>query len=168
MNMMSGRSISEIESIPKPQVYQPFELHKELAYQIKLALDSRGRRDPQIRIDLPFDKLIYDGGLKQLGKHSHNNRGSEVYTIRHYSDLNPLLGSNWHIRGVNARLNFCYLHLDTVQYYLYERQPLSSLDRKARRFWDPGIHLFLSLFEWMASRKIGNLFSNNEQINLSH
>ena len=70
MSMMNGEA--------KLEVYQPFELHKELAYQIKLALDSRGRREPQVRIDLPFDKLLFDGGLKQLGKWSHNVRGSEV------------------------------------------------------------------------------------------
>ena len=49
------RNERDIVPLPrKPEAYQPFELHREVAYQIKLALDSRGRRDPQVRIEVPL------------------------------------------------------------------------------------------------------------------
>ena len=47
-----------------------------------------------------------------------------MYSVKQYSDLNPLLGCNWHVRGINDRMNFCYVNLRSVRYYLYKRQPL--------------------------------------------
>ena len=35
--------------------YTPFALHRELAFQLKLALDACNHRDPEVRIELPFD-----------------------------------------------------------------------------------------------------------------
>ena len=49
-------------------------------YQIKLVLDSTGRHDTQVGIDLPFDKLLFEGGLRQLGTVTCNLRGSDMYT----------------------------------------------------------------------------------------
>lgn len=56
------RSRSDIVEPMKPEMYKPYDPHQELAYQIKLSLDSRGRRDPEARIELPFDKLVFEGG----------------------------------------------------------------------------------------------------------
>ena len=115
---------SEIVCPEKPEVYQPFELHRELAYQIKVSLNLSGRRDPDIRIEVPFDKLLFEGGLKQAGHYIQSTQGNEVYGIRKYADLTPLLGKNWYIRGLNERMDFCYIDLHSLRFYLYKRQPL--------------------------------------------
>ena len=63
------REITEIvKTQPDVEPYVPFDAHRELGYQITLALNSKYRADPEVRIELPFDKLIFDGGLKQYGK----------------------------------------------------------------------------------------------------
>ena len=110
----------------KQEMYQPFELHNELAYQIKLSLNSRGRRDPVIRIEVPFDKLLFEGGLKMAGYYiiytTHDVQG-----VKRYGDLSPLLGSHWYMRGLNERINFCYVNLLSIRFYLYKRQPLMTV-----------------------------------------
>lgn len=106
--------------------YQPFEHHRELAYQIKLALNSGHGRDPSVRLEVPFDKLLFEGGLAQCGKLVARSRGHEVFAIDSLSRLEPLLGSNWHIRGLNDRLDFCYVNVDTVRYHLHQRQSVQS------------------------------------------
>ena len=49
----------------KAELYTSFDLHRKLAFQIKVALDSRHRKDPDMRLDMPFDRLLFDGGFKQ-------------------------------------------------------------------------------------------------------
>ena len=74
------------------EVYHPFHLHNELSYQIKAALNSRARSDVDVRIELSFDKYLFIGGLQQAGKLVKRNRGHDIFTIRKYSSLKPLLG----------------------------------------------------------------------------
>ena len=112
---------------------QPFELHSELAYQIKLALDSRGWQEPQVRIDLPFDKLLFEGGLKQLGKLSHSVRRSEVNTIGHYKDLNLVLGINWDNQLTNQLV--CI-------------SPPSSMEL------NPGLSVMAGCISWLISQQL--------------
>ena len=50
------------------EIYRPFHLHNELAYQIKAALNSWARSDVDVRIELPFDRYLFIGGLQQAGK----------------------------------------------------------------------------------------------------
>ena len=46
---------------------------------------------PVVRVDMTFDKVLFDGGLKQCGVLVHTLRGTERYRINHYRDLNSLL-----------------------------------------------------------------------------
>ena len=62
------------QPVVRKETYRPFELHRELALQIKLALTSANNRDRAVRIELPFDKLVFSGGLKQLGYYCHTTR----------------------------------------------------------------------------------------------
>lgn len=71
-----------VRTQPDVEPYVPYDAHRELGYQIALALNSKYRADPEVRIELPFDKLIFDGGLKQCGKFLYKSRGHNVYTIR--------------------------------------------------------------------------------------
>ena len=48
--------------------YSPFNIHEELAYRIKAALTSGTKDSVEVKIELPFDPIIYTGGLQQQGK----------------------------------------------------------------------------------------------------
>ena len=101
----------------------PFHLHSELAYQIKLALKPSTRSDPNVRIELPFDRYLFVGGLQQAGKFLKSSHGHSIYGISSYSTLAPILGREWHLRILNKEKDFCYAILETVQYHLHRRQP---------------------------------------------
>ena len=58
---------------------------------------------------MPFDVLLFNGGLKSLGNPSKNLGGNQHYKIVHYKDLNHLLGQNWHVRGINSNDDYGYV-----------------------------------------------------------
>ena len=51
---------------------------------------------PAVRIVMPFDVVQFNGGLRVAGIPSKKVQGVQHYKVRHYRDLNPLLGTNWH------------------------------------------------------------------------
>ena len=104
--------------------YQPYNFYEELLWQIKNALTTR--RDIDVRIEMGFDAMLYQGGLKSLGYLKKRDRGHEVYGIKAYKDLVPLFGENWHIRIKNKQLDFCYAKLETVEFYLQRRAPVEE------------------------------------------
>ena len=67
---------------------------------------------------MSFDILLFSGGLKKSGVPSRQVAGNQYYKIQCYHDLNPLLGSYWHYRGLNANGDYCYAVLETVEYYI--------------------------------------------------
>ena len=73
------------------EIYRPFHLHNELAYQIKAALNSKSRADVDARIELPFDRFLFIGGLQQAGKLVKRSRGHDVFTIPTYSSFEPVV-----------------------------------------------------------------------------
>ena len=73
---------------------------------------------------MSFDLLLFNGGLKQSGIPSRQVAGNQYYKIRHYQDLNHLLGSHWHYRGLNENGDYCYAALETIQYYIRRRPSL--------------------------------------------
>ena len=116
------------------RIIQKFSLYKELAARIKSALNSCRKESPVVRIDMPFDKLEFDGGLGQYGKEKRCVRAVQHYAISAFQDLNPLLGIDWHFRGINMNGDFCHVILSTVEFYLYRRRavkeyiPVASAD----------------------------------------
>ena len=70
--------------------YTPFHLHSELAYQIKLSLRPSTRADPDVRIEIPFDRFLFIGGLQQVGKFVKSSR-KEV--LRVGASLRPAVAS---------------------------------------------------------------------------
>ena len=110
------------DSMPLPH----HTLYNELASRIKLSLNCVRKQSVIVRIDMPFDLIQYQGGLKVHGYFARCHYKTERYKIHAYKDLNPLLGTNWHYRGINPNGDFCYVILDTVEYYLYRRQPLKE------------------------------------------
>ena len=63
---------------------------------------------------MPFDAVTFNGGLRLLGTESKKVQGIQHYTIKHYRDLNPLLGKNWHFRGLNVNADYGYVILETL------------------------------------------------------
>ena len=109
--------------------YKPFDLHYELAYAIKAALRScLPRHDPDVRLEIPFDLLIFNGGLKLPGTFVRKFRGHDIYMIRNYHELAPLLGKQWYLRVLNEQQDFCAVKEDTVLFHLYRRSPLKEFD----------------------------------------
>lgn len=114
------------DSNPRNPQIKRFALYYELSIRIKTALNSSRKASPNVRIDLPFDKIEFNGGLRAYGVKKHFLRGIQHYTIEKYQDLNELLGVDWHCRGTNVNGDFCYAILNTIDYYLYHRRPLKE------------------------------------------
>ena len=112
-----------VELVPNSE---RFMLYNELAIRIKTSLNSHRKLSPVVRIDMPFDRIEFDGGLRISGKEKRSIHGVQRYTIAQFQDLNRLLGVNWHFRGINANGDFCYVIRNTVEYYLYHRRPLKE------------------------------------------
>lgn len=104
--------------------YRPYSMYNALRMKIKQALNCGRRASPVINIIMPFDLIQFNGGLKSVGILSKKVHGTQHYQINHYRDLTPLLGGNWHYRGLNDRGDYGYVMLNTVDFCL----------RKARSF----------------------------------
>ena len=115
------KDISELEAIGEaereqaPTHFQPFSLYKDLRVKIKLAMSCGRKSSPSVRISMSFDILQFNGGLKQCGVPSRRVSGNQYYRIGHYRDLNPLLGTRWHYRGLNSNGDYFYAVLETVE-----------------------------------------------------
>ena len=90
---------------------------KELAWRIKVALKPIPHQI-EGRIEIPFDFLLFKGGLGNVGKPLGIHFGHERFGIKRYLDLVPLLGEQWHIRKLNVAGDFCYCDLNSVTFYL--------------------------------------------------
>ena len=102
----------------------PFSLYAELGIKIKQALTCGRKESPSIRIDMPFDVLMFNGGLKIAGVASRRIHGTQRYKINHFRDLNPLIGQHWHFRGLNINGDYGYVVLETVEFYLHSCRQL--------------------------------------------
>ena len=109
-----------------PTVWQPFSLYRELGNKVKSSLQSSRRESPAVKLDMTFDKLLFEGGLGRLGMEKRVCRGIRRYTIRAYSDIDSLLDKGWHWRGLNEAGDYCYVILDSVEFYLYRKRPLQE------------------------------------------
>ena len=76
------------------------------------------------KISMPFDLIEFNGGLKAVGVLSKTVHGVQHYKINHYQDLNHLLGSCWHFRGLNVNGDYGYVLLDTVDFSLRKARSL--------------------------------------------
>ena len=62
------REASEVYTPERAIPYIPYSLYADLASRIKASLALGRKADPEIRIDMPFDKVAFDGGLRLKGK----------------------------------------------------------------------------------------------------
>ena len=107
----SEASHSEGRSCGRSSFY-PFSLSKNLMIKIKQLLSCSRRSSPTLKIVVPFDAIQFNGGLKLLGTPSKKVQGIQRYTIKHYQDVNPLFGRNWHYRSLNPNEDCGYVVLE--------------------------------------------------------
>lgn len=130
------------EGLPRTrqlETYTPYNPHQELAHAIKAALTpSRKFGGPEVRIELPFDLLVFQGGLKVLGTYIKTFRGNDLYGINEYGDLVPLLGSRWHVRGINRHLDFCAVEKCSVVFHIFKKSSIEDYISEEKTELVPG------------------------------
>ena len=99
-----------------------YDLHQDLAGRILSALSGKRKANPVINLVMPFDQKTFDEGLGFKG-FSEIINSVRYYRIREYYELNELLGTKWHYRGLNSAGDYSYLICSTVKYNLYRRSP---------------------------------------------
>ena len=52
--------------------------------------------------------------------------GVQHYKLKSYTDLNHLLGRNWHFQGLNANGDYGYAVLDTIDFYIRKCRALTA------------------------------------------
>lgn len=120
-NFDEWRNKEDIILPTEPERYHPYDHYQQLVYAIKSLLYSGRDRDPAVRLEVPFDKLIYQGGLMAAGRLLKVMRGEEHYGIAKHDDLTPYLGKHWFIRGINTHLDFCAVLANTVIFHLHKK-----------------------------------------------
>lgn len=127
------RTISDLIHLESPvYISEDYGFTQDLALKIKSSLSSQRKANPAVRIEMMYDKRTFDEGLRMKGKFKQQIRGVEHYTIDAYSDLDSLLGCNWHYRGLNSAGDFCYVLPGTVDFYLCRRRPLIHYTEKEK------------------------------------
>ena len=128
------RAVSDLVELDTPcTLKEEYGFDQDLAQKITTSLSSQRRASPVVKIEMMFDKNVYEKGLKKKGKLKRQSRGVEHYTIEDYHDLDSLLGCNWHYRGLNSSGDFCYVILETVEFYLYRKRPLIYYIEKEKK-----------------------------------
>ena len=96
---------------------------EELVYRIKALLTSSRKGDPNCRIIMSFDQVSFDAlALRCSLVNRNSNCKRKVYKVQDLTKLNDLLGDRWHIRGINAAGDFCYVMHDTMKLYMKQSQ----------------------------------------------
>ena len=83
-----------------------------------------------IEVTIPFteEAFIY---LKDAGYYQNKSRGNEVYGLKDLKEWDHLLGKKWYLRVLNKWMDFCYVNVATVQFYLRQRKQIEEPDFKA-------------------------------------
>ena len=82
-----------------------------------------------VRIELPFDKFLFTGGLQQAGKWVKKNRGHDMY-VHHTEVLFPDTSAWAPMASASPEqaneLLLRHAILETVQYYLHRQQDIED------------------------------------------
>ena len=76
------------------------------------------KASPLDLITMPFDFLLFNGGLKVAGEPLKVINGNQRYKLAKYQDISHLLGEGWHFRRLNVNGDYAYVELKTVEFYL--------------------------------------------------
>ena len=75
---------------------------------------------------MSFDLLLFNGGLRLAAVPSRKSGGIQYYRINAYKDLYPLLGVNWHVRGINSNGDYGYVIKETVEFCIKKSRQLTE------------------------------------------
>ena len=135
----------ETEPLVTEKILEPYSLYKDLGVRIKKALSCTRTSSPQIKVVMPFDILMFYGGLRASGIPTKVVGGNQHYKINHYRDLNHLLGRNWHFRAINANGDYGYVVMETVSFYIRRNKPLTEYTLVDDSFVAKSVHTGYSL-----------------------
>ena len=107
---------NEVVLCPPPQKLVDSSSPFEALVKKKLVPSNE---DPSVRIQLPFDLESWRI-LLEVSKRD----GEREHTITQYSDLDDLMGEDWHYRVYNTRGDFAYAMLETIQFHLFHPKPI--------------------------------------------
>lgn len=63
-------------------VEEEYDFNTELLLKVKSSLVSQRRSNPAVKIEITFNKIVFDEGLKILGYLKNRKRGIDHYTIQ--------------------------------------------------------------------------------------
>jgi len=116
----------KLSVVDESTTYKPFSLYDKLHIKIKRALFCNRTASPIIKITMPFDLVLFDGGLKLAAVPSKKTGGIQYYKVTNYWDLNHLLGANWHFRCININGDYGYVIKDTLEFCIRKSRPLAE------------------------------------------
>ena len=96
--------------------HHPYSLYNELGLTIKRSLTCSKISSLLIKIIMPFDNLLFNGGMRNAGIPSVKKGGVQHYELKNYSDLNHLLDNNWHYRRLHGNGDYGFVVLETVDF----------------------------------------------------
>ena len=104
---------------------QTYSLYRDLSLHIKRAFSCSRKASPEVKITMPFDVTLFNGGLRLAAIPLKKSRGQlQQYKIKHNKDLNHLLGTDWHIRVLNENGDCGCIISDTVRFYICRNRPV--------------------------------------------
>ena len=116
------RPVNEIVDIPK-EFLETTEatsfFYLQLATRIKEALHIQRKTDSSVEVCLPMPRDAFEP-LKLYGQLNSSGK----YSLSKLTDLNELLGQNWHFKIVNANKDFAFIIEGTLSFCMTERPPL--------------------------------------------
>jgi len=133
-------------------LYRPYSFYDDLKFRVKKSITCSLHTSPKVKITMPVDVLLFNGGLKMAGTPIKMVGGVQYYGIHKYRDINHLLGDNWHYRGLNNQGDYGYAIRNTVQFYVKKYRPLieyvpSSNGSTTKCSHDVGYYLHFSFVQ---------------------
>jgi len=120
------RVLEGLVQLSPPCVFnETYDLHQELAWEIRSTLTSSQKSDPSVKITIPFDKQFFDEGMASKGYVHKATKQITRYRIHQYSDLDDILGINWHFSGLNSARDYCFVILNTTEFHVSRRRPIT-------------------------------------------
>lgn len=91
--------------------------------EIKRKLYSGRREDPEIRIEIPVDKDVFNESLGRITSKSYQ-KNKLIYKVLSNETPNCYVGTKWNERIMNENGDFAYVVPGTLRFWLTKRNPI--------------------------------------------
>lgn len=91
--------------------------------EIERKLYSRRREDPEIRIEIPVDKDVFNESLGRITSKSYQ-KNKLIYKVFSNETLDCYVGTKWNERIMNENGDFAYVVPGTLRFWLTKRNPI--------------------------------------------